>query len=189
MRRGAGSRRAGPAAGSMGLGVRAVFFDLDNTLIDTAQASSTATLEVTSRCPSPAPDGASASHPGRALRCSLGVLSPLCFRRARGQVIPQGPRGTGLGVFETHTSPRFPEERRRRMSGLGRLPSLQPCGLGRLPIYSWALGSWVLQVGSKRFGSRKHIIKAATVAELLTNLERPSHHAASTWPFARTGLH
>lgn len=44
-----------PAAVGMGLSVRAVFFDLDNTLIDTAGASRKGMLEVMSGYPPPSP--------------------------------------------------------------------------------------------------------------------------------------
>lgn len=47
----------------MGLDVRAVFFDLDNTLIDTAGASEKGMLEVTAARPQPPPGGGVARSP------------------------------------------------------------------------------------------------------------------------------
>lgn len=74
-----------PAVSGMGLSVRAVFFDLDNTLIDTAGASRKGMSEVTSGCPRPpgrsqrarpyhAPSPSTSAAPG--VRGSLRGPSP-----------------------------------------------------------------------------------------------------------------
>lgn len=156
-------RKAG--ASKMGLSVRAVFFDLDNTLIDTARASRKGMLEVTSSTISPPPGGVSAP-PSRTARSGfLVIFLSLCLLLTRGQVIPQGiPRHWPL-VLSDSPILCYPEELKRRMTGLGRQPSIQPDGLGHLPIYAEALGSWIPEVGAKRFDTRKYVIKPATMAE------------------------
>lgn len=79
-RSGGGSSRAPWVAEAMGLSrVRAVFFDLDNTLIDTAGASRRGMLEVTSpRRRPPLPGQHSAPHPQSPAAC------PWSFIPARG---------------------------------------------------------------------------------------------------------
>lgn len=85
----------------MGLNVRAVFFDLDNTLIDTAGASRKGMLEVTAAYPQPSSRRSQRALPGIALSpCSLGALSPLHLRGAGCQMSLLGPGGTVLS-FET----------------------------------------------------------------------------------------
>lgn len=97
----------------MGLSVRAVFFDLDNTLIDTAGASRKGMLEVMPRYPQPSPG-------------SLPFASSLLrLPGAPGCGIPQGTRNSGLCYFETPT-----REPRERVGGPGGcLPSSLAAGV------------------------------------------------------------
>ena len=92
------------AVGGMVLNqVRAVFFDLDNTLIDTAGASRKAMLEVTSRLPRPSSGQGQCAHP-----VSRAFLSPWCLPTpdlssaisAETAPGPGHPGGTGFSSFE-----------------------------------------------------------------------------------------
>lgn len=75
-RSGGGGSRAAWVAEAMGLSrVRAVFFDLDNTLIDTAGASRRGMLEVTSpRRRPPLPGQHSAPHPQSPAACPWSFI-------------------------------------------------------------------------------------------------------------------
>lgn len=118
----AGRRNVASWRDRMGLNIRAVFFDLDNTLIDTAGASRKGMMEVTSAYPQPSSGWSQCALPGIARSpASLSALSPLHLRSAGCQMIDPS-EAPGPLVFPLR--PPYPKERDRRTTGLGRLPSL-----------------------------------------------------------------
>ncbi|XP_029773767.1 N-acylneuraminate-9-phosphatase [Suricata suricatta] len=129
--------------------VRAVFFDLDNTLIDTAGASRKGMLEVTSRLPRP-----SSRLGQRAHSVSRAFLSPWCLPTpdlssaisADTTPGPGHPGGTGFSSFEATPPPPAPcrKERERRTSGQGVM-----AGAG---AFTSRPAAWVTCPGSDQLG-------------------------------------
>lgn len=133
----AGSWSVSPVASRMGLSVRAIFFDLDNTLIDTAGASRKGMLEVTSGYPRPS-SGRSHRTPPGTTRLPVLLLSCLLFTYpAPGSGDPS--RAQALALRPSYWKER---DRRTKWAGEAAFPAARRLG-----------SPACLCVGSGRLGS------------------------------------
>lgn len=128
------------AAVGMGLKVRAVFFDLDNTLIDTAGAGRKGMFEVTFRYPRP-----SSGRCPRVLPSTERFPVPLVY-----SPVHLTPRLGVPKVLVSHAlSLLCRKERERR----------KPDSLAYVPVYPQAPESWVLEIRPSALGPRKMSLK------------------------------